>query len=133
VKAGDQTLRLVNVGKQTLFFSDRPVRLAGHMTMAAYMTEWKKGAAKDNFASDPPNATLSVFEPGKDENTLVVVEISNPQVEGNDLVYRYRLIEGAMPKTSGPAALFIDWIGVGGGVGPGFHGVGVGFRGPGFR
>jgi hypothetical protein len=29
------------------------------------------------------------------------------------------------------AALFIDWIGVGGGVGPGFHGVGAGTRGVG--
>jgi hypothetical protein len=29
-------------------------------------------------------------------------------------------------------ALFIDLIGYGGGVGRGFHGVGVGYRGPGF-
>jgi len=29
--------------------------------------------------------------------------------------------------------LFIDWIGAGGGVGRGFHGVGVGARGPGVR
>ena len=30
-----------------------------------------------------------------------------------------------MPKAGGATALFIDWIGVGGGVGPGFHGVGA--------
>jgi hypothetical protein len=131
LKADDKTLRLVNVGRQTLYFSDRPVRLAGHITMPAYLDEWKAGAGPDNFANDPPNATLSVYEGGKSENSLAVVEISHPAVEGNDLVYRFKLIEGAMPKTGGATALFIDWIGPGGGVGPGFHGIGAGTRGAG--
>ena len=129
----DKTLRLVNVGKQTLYFSDRPNRVAGNLTMPAYMDEWKAGAGPDDFASDPPNATLSVYEPGNPVNALVVVEISRPVVEGNDLVYNYKLIEGKMPKSGGESALFIDWVGVGGGVGPGFHGVGVGARGVGVR
>jgi hypothetical protein len=129
----DKTLRLVNVGKQTLYFSDRPNRVAGNLTMPAYMDEWKAGAGPDDFASDPPNATLSVYEPGNPVNALVVVEISHPVVEGNDLVYNYKLIEGKMPKSGGESALFIDWVGVGGGVGPGFHGVGVGARGVGVR
>jgi hypothetical protein len=127
----DKTLRLVNVGKQTLYFSDRPNRVAGNLTMPAYMDEWKAGAGPDDFASDPPNATLSVYEPGNPVNALVVVEISHPVVEGNDLVYNYKLIEGKMPKSGGESALFIDWVGVG--VGPGFHGVGVGARGVGVR
>ena len=133
LKADDKTLRLINVGQQTLYFSDRPVRIAGHLSMPAYMEEWTASAGKDNFSNDPPNATLSVYEGGKAENTLAVVEISHPVVEGKDLVYRYKLIEGAMPKSGGATALFIDWIGVGGGVGPGFHGVGVGARGVGWR
>jgi len=131
LKADDKTLRLVNVGQQTLYFSDRPVRIAGHLSMPAYMDEWKAGAGPDNFANDPPNATLSVYEGGKAENTLAVVEISHPVMEGEDLVYKYKLIEGTMPKSGGATALFIDWIGVGGGVGPGFHGVGAGTRGVG--
>ncbi len=131
LKADDKTLRLVNVGKQTLYFSDRPVRVAGHLTMPAYLDEWKAGAGPDNFANDPPNATLSVYEGGKAENTLTVVEISHPVIEGNDLVYHYKLIEGKMPKAGGATALFIDWIGAGGGAGPGFHGVGAGTRGVG--
>jgi hypothetical protein len=133
LKADDKTLRLVNVSQQTLYFSDRPVRIAGHLTMPAYMDEWKAGEGPDNFASDPPNATLSVYQSGQAENTLTVVEISHPVIEGNDLIYRYKLIEGAMPKAGGPTALFIDWIGVGGGVGYGFHGVGAGARGVGLR
>jgi hypothetical protein len=133
LKADGKTLRLVNVAQQTLYFSDRPVRIAGHIAMPAYLDEWKAFEGPDNFASDPPNATLSVYEPGQNQNTLTVIEISHPVVDGKDLVYSYRMIEGAMPKAGGATALFIDWIGVGGGVGPGFHGVGVGARGIGIR
>ena len=133
LKADDKTLRLVNVGQQTLYFSDRPVRIAGNITMPAYLDEWKAGAGANDFESDPPNATLSVYEPGHKENTLTVVEISHPVIDGKDLVYSYQLIEGAMPGSGGATALFIDWVGVGGGVGRGFHGVGVGRRGVGLR
>ena len=131
LKADDKTLRLVNVGQQTLYFSDRPVRIAGHLTMPAYMDEWKASEGPDNFSNDPPNATLSVYEPGHHENALTVVEISHPVIDGKDLVYNYKLIEGAMPKAGGATALFIDWIGAGGGVGYGFHGAGAGARGVG--
>ena len=130
-KADAKTLRLIKVGQQILYFSDRPKRIAGHLTMQAYMEEWQAGAGPDNFASDPPNATLSVYESGQAENTLTVVEINHPVIEGNDLIYHYKLIEGTMPKSGGATALFIDWIGVGGGVGAGFHGVGAGTRGVG--
>ena len=87
----------------------------------------------EQLQQNPPNATLSVYEPGKESNTLTVVEISQPVIEGRDLVYRYKVIEGKVPATGGATSLFIDWIGPGGGVGPGFHGVGVGRRGVGWR
>jgi hypothetical protein len=124
-----KTFRLVNVSQQTVYFADRPVRIAGHIKMADYLKEWTSKAGKDNFAKDPPNATLSVYEPGQANNKIAVVTISNPKVEGADLVYNYKLIDGTVPVSGGATSLFIDWIGVGGGVGVGFHGVGVGFRG----
>jgi hypothetical protein len=132
--ADANTLRLVNVGEQTLYFSDRPVRLAGHLTMPVYLDEWKAGNGRNDFSKDPPNATLSVYQPGRDDNALTVVTISKPVIEGKDLVYSYKLIEGEMPKTGKAIALFIDWVAVGGGFGPrfygpGFHG-GVGYVGP---
>jgi hypothetical protein len=105
--------------------------------MDDYLKEWTEG--EDNFGEDPPNATLSVYEAGQAENTLAVVELTHPVIEGADLIYTYKLIDGTMPKSGGATSLFIDWIaarpGVGaggvGGVGAGFHGVGVGVRGPG--
>jgi hypothetical protein len=127
------TFRLVKVNQQTLYFSDRPVRIAGHLKMADYLQEWTSKAGKDNFGGNPPNATLSVYEPGQPDNTVAVVEIMNPKIDGSDLIYSYRVIEGKLPSAGGATALFIDWIGVGGGVGFGYHGVGVGFRGPGIR
>jgi len=131
VNSEDKTLRLVNVNPQTLYFSDRPKRVAGNLTMPAYFDEWTAKAGSDNFKNDPPNATLSVYEGNNKENTLAVIEISNPVMEGKDLIYKYKIIEGELPKSGGATALFIDWIGAGGGVGPGFHGVGAGTRGVG--
>jgi hypothetical protein len=124
-----QVLRLKEVLPQVLYFSDRPQRVAGHVTMAGYLDEWTKG--ENSFGEDPPNATLSVYEPGQSDNTTVVIEIKQPEVDGKDITYRYKLINGEMPTAGENAALFIDWIGPGGGVGAGFHGVGVGARGPG--
>lgn len=131
--SSQSTFRLVNVNPQTLYFTDRPKRIAGHLKMAAYLDEWKASEGPDNFGSDPPNATLSVYEPGHPENTLVVVKISHPVIDGNDLVYSYKMIEGTMPNAGGATALFIDSIGLGGSVGVGFHGAGAGARGVGVR
>ena len=86
------TLRLVNVNQQTLYFSDRPQRIAGHLKLNEYLEEWTMKAGKDNLASDPPNATLSVYEPGNPDNSVVVVEINNPVVEGADIIYNYKLL-----------------------------------------
>ena len=129
VDPAKSTFRLVKVNQQTMYFSDRPQRIVGHIKMADYLKEWTAKAGKDNFGADPPNATLSVYEPGKAENTIVVVKLTNPVVDGADLIYSYKVLNGTMPANGGATALFIDWIGVGGGVGRGFHGVGVGGRG----
>jgi len=40
VDTATKTIRLVNVNQQTLYFSDRPVRIAGHLKMADYLKEW---------------------------------------------------------------------------------------------
>ena len=130
VDPAKSTIRRVKVDQQTLYFFDRP-HIAGQLKMADYLKTWNDG--RDSFGADPPNATLSVYEPGHADNTLVVVKITNPVVDGTDLVDSHNIINGTMPASGGATSLFIDWFGVGGGVGPGFHGVGVGFRGYGFR
>jgi hypothetical protein len=110
VGGGGKTLTLKGLSPTTLFFSDRPVRIAGHYLTAEYLQFWKAGP--DSFLKDPPNATLSVFEKDKNELSDVVVTLRNPRVSGNDLTYDITVISGTMPKTSGPASLFIDIIGL---------------------
>jgi hypothetical protein len=104
------TLTLKGLSPTTLFFSDRPVRIAGHYRTEEYLDFWKKGP--DSFLKDPPNATLSVFEKGKDEMSDVVVTLRNPRVSGNEITYDVTVISGTLPKAGGPASLFIDIIGL---------------------
>ena len=110
VAADGRTLTLKGLSPTTLFFSDRPVRIAGHYLTGEYLQFWKAGP--DSFLKDPPNATLSVFEKGKDELSDVVVTLRNPRINGHDLSYDITVISGTLPKTSGPASLFIDIIGL---------------------
>jgi hypothetical protein len=44
-----KTLRLVNANQQTVYFSDRPVRLAGHLKMGDYLKEWTKAGGCPRF------------------------------------------------------------------------------------
>lgn len=111
VDAGGRTLTLKGLSPTTLFFSDRPERIAGHYRMEEYLQFWRGGP--DSFLKDPPNATLSVFEKGKDELANVVVTLRNPRLSGNDLIYDITVLAGALPKSGvGPASLFIDIIGL---------------------
>jgi hypothetical protein len=104
------TLTLKGVGPTTLFFSDRPYRLAGHYTTEEYLELWDDG--KDSFLADPPNATLSVFEPGKEDLVDLVVELRNPRPEGADLSYDIKILSGKISEVGGPSSLFIDIIGM---------------------
>ena len=111
VSADDRTLTLKGLSPTTLFFSDRPVRIAGHYRTGEYLEFWKAGP--DSFLKDPPNATLSAFTEGKDELSDVVLTLRNPRVEGKDLSYDITVISGTLPTAkAGPVSLFIDIIGL---------------------
>jgi hypothetical protein len=111
VSADGKQLTLKGISPTTLFFSDRPVRIAGHYRTAEYLEFWKAGP--DSFLKDPPNATLSAFQQSKDELSDVVVTLRNPRVDGNDLSYDSSVISGKLPSASaGPVSLFIDIIGM---------------------
>jgi hypothetical protein len=101
-------LVLRGVNPVTVCFTDRPARMAGHMQTSRFVPLWSQG--KDNFLKDNPNATLSVFS--GDNVSDLVVELSNPQLSGDDLTYDVRLLEGTPPTSGGACALFIDVIGM---------------------
>src|SRR5262245_2195753 len=57
----DGTLTLKDAAPVTVFFSDRPEQLTGHVRNDAFAKLWSEG--KNSFKSDPPNAALSVLNP----------------------------------------------------------------------
>jgi hypothetical protein len=121
----DGKLTLTGVSPNSIVFADRPVRAAGHVETAQFVSTWKQG--EDQFNIDPPNATVSVLSGAGVADA--VVAISAPILEGDSLTFTAAVLEGTLDGAAGPAALFIDRGGFGGG---GFHG-GGGFAGGGFH
>ena len=104
------TLRMKNIGRSTLFFTDRPVRMAGHYhTRDEFLKLWSEGP--DSFAKNPPNATLSMLEVGQADLQNAVINLRNPRMQGRDLIYDITIIEGTVPQAAGDAVLFIDILG----------------------
>jgi len=114
-------LTLVGVAPNTIVFSDRPARMAGHVNTAHFISEWDEG--RDSFAKDPPNATISVLgDDGKTVDDAVVV-LKSPKIEGENLTFDVSVLEGSLNGAKGSAALFIDWfVAHGGGWHGGWHG-----------
>ena len=103
------TLTLRDVTPSTLFFSDRPQRVVGHMTTTDFVELWGEG--DNSFEADPPNAVLSFVEPDADTPTDAVVVITNPSLKDGQLSYSIEVLEGTVPTAAGPVTLFIDPFG----------------------
>ncbi|MCA1406492.1 hypothetical protein I6F26_18890 [Ensifer sp. IC3342] len=105
---GTSKITLEGVSGSTLFFSDRPERIAGNMKTAAFVPFWSKG--KDSFLSDPPNADLSILEGG--ELKQVVVVLKDPELNADRLSYAVQVIDGELPEKGADVSVFIDIIGM---------------------
>ena len=103
----DDRITLTGVSPTTIYFSDRPHRLTGHIETAEFVAQW--GDGDDSFASDPPNALLSLFET-QYVNDVVVV-LSDPVASNGDLSYAVTVTEGDLVPSTGPVSLFLDMLG----------------------
>ena len=106
---GEKTITLNGLSPSTLYFADRPQREVGHMPTKLFVELW--GDGENSFAVDPPNAVLSFADPGDRPPHDVVVTIRDPKMEGDSLSYQVDVLEGSMPSSTGPCALFIDPLG----------------------
>ena len=97
-----------------IYFSDRPARKAGHLSVSEFIEMWDKGV--DSFKADPPNATLSVLK--EDEARNVVVELTGVEQKKDSVVFKVVLLEGKGIESFEASSLFIDIIMTGGGPGP---------------
>jgi len=93
----------------TLFFSDRPQRVVGHLSSRKFVDQWGEG--EDSFAEDPPNAVLSFLEDGDTVPEEVTMTISDPHLDGDTLTYTVDILDGMLPASAGPCSLFIDPVG----------------------
>ncbi len=93
----------------TIYFSDRPQRIVGHMATSDFVDLW--GAGENSFEADPPNAVLSFLQPGDKVPDDVVIVIKEPRLADGRLVYLIEVLDGKMPHEAGPVSLFIDPIG----------------------
>jgi hypothetical protein len=105
----DGTLTLTGVTPSTLYFSDRPQRIVGHMATSDFVELWGEG--DNSFESDPPNAVLAFLDSGDNAPQDAVVVIKDPQLSDGELSYSIDVLEGSVPADSGPVTLFIDPFG----------------------
>ena len=103
-----QTLTLTGVSPNSITFADRPVRAAGHLLTRHLLEEWSVGS----FAKDPPNATVSVVSKDGASAHDAVVVLREPHLDGDRLTFDVRVLEGNLAGADGPAAGFVDIIGL---------------------
>ncbi len=109
IESAGGTLTLRGITPSTLYFSDRPQRIVGHMTTADFVDLW--GAGENSFETDPPNAVLAFLEPGAEAPDDAVIVIKEPRLTDGELSYSIEVLEGAVPANTGPVTLFIDPFG----------------------
>ncbi len=97
-----------------IYFTDRPARNEGHLSVSEFIEMWDKGV--DSFKADPPNATLSVLKEGEARN--VVVELTGVEHKNGSLYFKVVELEGNIKEAFEASSLFIDIIMTGGGPGP---------------
>lgn len=114
----DGKLTLTGVSPNSIVFSDRPFRAAGHLETKQFIETWSQG--EDNFGIDPPNATISLLDGPNVADA--VVTISAPVLKADTLTFTAVLLEGNLDGSKGAAALFIDDLGGRGAGGASFAG-----------
>ncbi len=105
-----QILTLKRTNPQVLYFCDRPVREAGHMTLEALSAQVQRG--KNNFRENPPNAAVSIFGDDGGVTEVVVILPSAPVIAGDVVKFEVVGIEGELPAKAGAISVFIDPIGM---------------------
>ena len=79
----------------TLFFSDRPQRVVGHLSAQQFVAEWSKG--ENSFAADPPNAVISFLAAADETPEDAIVVLKDPGLEGDAITYSVDILEGSLP------------------------------------
>ncbi len=91
---------ILQAQNRVTYFSERPERIAGNVSLQDLVGLWGKG--KNSFASNPPNAVLSI------KGTDAVLELKQAELAGNILTFNVSVLKGSLPPTFKHTVLTID-------------------------
>ena len=104
--ASSGVMTLYDVPTQTMFFTDRPNRVVGNVPTSAFVSRWTTDKGPNGFATNPPNAAVTVFQ--SDGAKTAIVELSNPRLDGNKLSYDVKVLQGISSTQPAEGVVFID-------------------------
>ena len=107
VALADGVLTLEGIGDDVLYFSDRPHRIVGRVSLEEFLGSWDEG--EESFAAVPPNAVLTVRQETELRDLTVVLK--KPALTEGTLAYEVEVLDGPESGSGELAALFIDVIG----------------------
>ncbi len=102
--SGDR-LTLSGLTPSTYYFTDHPVRSAGHLRHIDFAALWQDDSA-DSFRNDPPNAAITT--PGQVDDEPIVMELLSAEYDGSVMTFRFSMISGKLPQSAQDVAMFID-------------------------
>jgi len=105
---GDK-VKFFGLAPATLFFSDRPQHVVGHLSAKQFVEEWDKG--ENSFAVDPPNAVISFLEANGERPEDAIVVLKQPHLAGTTITYSVEILEGKLPAQADSVSIFIDPFG----------------------
>jgi len=79
---GDK-VTFIGTSPSTLYFSDRPERVVGHLTSRQFVELWGEG--ENSFATDPPNAVIAFLGDGDETPEDAIVVLQDPVLDGDKL------------------------------------------------
>jgi hypothetical protein len=105
---GDK-VKFFGLAPATLFFSDRPQHVVGHLSAKQFVEEWDKG--ENSFAADPPNAVISFLEANGERPEDAIVVLKQPRLAGSTITYSVEVLKGSLPAQAESVSIFIDPFG----------------------
>ena len=109
---GGYKLTLKGMDDKVLYFSDRPVRKAGFITMTQFMGDWAKG--KNSFQANPPNAAIVHAALESNEKGIaqaLPVEMTNPVITANVWTFDLKDLQGKISIGSyNGVSVFVDSV-----------------------